>query len=238
MIGRGGSERVKVLRRLLLAVCLAGLAAGVWLVVGALASPAAPAAKTVASAAMIAVPAASVSVHDFVASAGPVELDALEVSVAAYQACVRAGVCPLHVTAADSNDALESVRGSSTDCVGGGLKQPEEPINCVDFAAAEAYCRWVGKRLPTRDEWWVALAPRHREAFRDVHRARERKGAYWAEWTSTPVTIDGRWSAVPALRHIMLYRVDAAYGDRMGEPYVRATAVADRSSDLGFRCAR
>jgi sulfatase modifying factor 1 len=33
---------------------------------------------------------------------------------------------------------------------------PDEPAVHVTFDEAEAYCRWRGKRLPTRDEWIIA----------------------------------------------------------------------------------
>ncbi len=225
------------LRRLLLVVCAVGFAAGLWLVVGALLPVSAPAAPSASPAEVIKVPAGSASVHGFGASARPFEIDALEVSVAEYQACVRAAACPLHVTAANADSTLEVTRGLSTGCVGGGTTAPDEPINCVDYAAAEAFCKWAGKRLPTREEWWVAFAVRHREAFQELHRKRARRGTFWAEWTSTPVTIEGR-STVEALRHTIAYQSSAANEDRLGQLYIRTAAVADRSSDLGFRCAR
>jgi serine/threonine-protein kinase len=31
--------------------------------------------------------------------------------------------------------------------------EADHPINCVDFAAAEAFCKSAGKRLPTEVEW-------------------------------------------------------------------------------------
>lgn len=235
---------MKLLRRLLLVICAIGFAAGVWLAVVALLPPSAPevTASLPASGAvpddMIAVAAASVSAERHSAAAGPVEIDALEVSVAAYQACVRAGACPLHVTAAGANIELEWARGLSTGCAGGGLNAPEEPINCVDYAAAEAYCKWVGKRLPTSDEWWVAFAPRHREAFQELHRKRARRSMAWAEWTSTPVTLDGDRRAENILRRTVTFRPETAPADRVGQPAISRAALGDRSSDLGFRCAR
>jgi formylglycine-generating enzyme required for sulfatase activity len=75
-------------------------------------------------------------------------LDRTEVSVAAYGACVRAGAC-------SEPDAYRHERG--TRRIFCNWKHPEgratHPINCVDHSQAEAYCAWLGKRLPTEQEW-------------------------------------------------------------------------------------
>jgi len=67
------------------------------------------------------------------------------VTVEAYQACVDDGAC-------------EPGRAASEepDCNMGAAGRQEHPINCVNGSQAVAYCAWVGKRLPTEDEWKFA----------------------------------------------------------------------------------
>lgn len=69
------------------------------------------------------------------------ELQRTEVTVAAYQACVRAGVC--------TPGALPRGEGCSRGVAG----REQHPVDCLTRAEAEAYCRFVGGRLPTVAEW-------------------------------------------------------------------------------------
>jgi formylglycine-generating enzyme required for sulfatase activity len=69
-------------------------------------------------------------------------IDRTEVTVGAYRACVTAGSCgrPERASAACTFDAGD----------------PDLPISCVHWRDADAYCRFVGKRLPTEREWEYA----------------------------------------------------------------------------------
>lgn len=41
-------------------------------------------------------------------------------------------------------------------CNLGAPNKSRHPMNCVDFAAAERFCQWIGGRLPTSPEWRYA----------------------------------------------------------------------------------
>jgi formylglycine-generating enzyme required for sulfatase activity len=71
-------------------------------------------------------------------------LDVTEATVGAYRACVLAGAC--------TDAGLDEPGCNWTEPT-----RTEHPINCVTFEQAASYCRWVGKRLPTDEEWEVAL---------------------------------------------------------------------------------
>jgi len=78
-------------------------------------------------------------------------LDKTEVTVADYAACVRQGKC-------SEPEAYRNERGDFRICC--NWRHPEgrqrHPVNCVDFTQAAAFCAWVGKRLPTEEEWEYA----------------------------------------------------------------------------------
>ncbi len=76
-------------------------------------------------------------------------IDRHEVTVAQYQACVRAGAC--------------TQPGDDPECNWQHAERAQHPITCVDWGQARTYCEWVGKRLPTEAEWEKAArgaAPR------------------------------------------------------------------------------
>ena len=68
-------------------------------------------------------------------------IDAIEVRVYDYMACVDAGVCDFDTPA------------SGTDRCNYCQQRLDHPMNHVDWDEANTYCEWLGKRLPTEAEW-------------------------------------------------------------------------------------
>ena len=83
-------------------------------------------------------------------------IDQTEVTWAAWDTCVLAGQC------VEAKEHCESPTDGD---------RSKQPVTCVAWAEARAYCSWAGGRLPTEAEWEKA--------------ARGTEGATWA-WGSAP----------------------------------------------------
>ena len=80
------------------------------------------------------------------------EIDATEVTVARYRACVEAKGCSAENLDLPSTGEQEQPELKWT-CNWGQPDRDRHPINCVSWEAAVAYCKWAKKRLPTPREW-------------------------------------------------------------------------------------
>lgn len=82
-------------------------------------------------------------------------LDRTEVSVADYRKCVSAGGCK----------APEDIALNKGGCNYQATDREDHPMNCVYHDEAAAYCKSVGKRLPTLEEWELAAAGPENRVF-------------------------------------------------------------------------
>ena len=80
-------------------------------------------------------PAVTVSVPAFA-------IDAREITVAQYRACVKTGKC----TAPKTHQQNQYCNYAATE-------RDDHPVNCIDWVDAEKYCATQGKRLPWEAEW-------------------------------------------------------------------------------------
>lgn len=82
--------------------------------------------------------------------------DVMEVSVAAYQLCVDDRVCLAPYSTPLGADVGSQGLPAGLLCNGLDPAKATHPVNCVDHIQAATFCAWLGRRLPTQDEWLYA----------------------------------------------------------------------------------
>ncbi|MCK9523666.1 MAG: SUMF1/EgtB/PvdO family nonheme iron enzyme [Proteobacteria bacterium] len=77
-----------------------------------------------------------------------------EVTVHQYRQCVDAGAC----TEPDTNGIGAGCDAATTGYAISWIQPRNEnhALNCVSWSQADAYCRWLGGRLPSESEWEYA----------------------------------------------------------------------------------
>ncbi len=88
-------------------------------------------------------------------------IDASEVTARRFKACVNAGGC----RGADTPLGIDDVATWKPLCNLGRANAQNHPANCVTYSQADAYCTWLGKRLPSEAEWLLAAAGPNKNAY-------------------------------------------------------------------------
>jgi formylglycine-generating enzyme required for sulfatase activity len=99
----------------------------------------------------------AVSRIDVTVAVKPFLIDATEVTVGMYSACVGARRCTPATTVAWAGITPSERQRERRNCNHDRSDRSHHPVNCVSSYQAQEYCAAAGKRLPTQEEWeWAA----------------------------------------------------------------------------------
>jgi serine/threonine-protein kinase len=195
----------------------------------------------------------------------PFYLDRQEVTVRRFAECTLARACINRRLQGPTVEAPELPRSAS--CNWHQVGREDHPMNCVSFAQAESYCRWRSARLPSEAEWVRAArgddarrlpwgnepASCDRTVMADADGEGCGRGTSWTAGTRPEdVSAFGALDLGGNLREWVADAADASGATRLvkGGGYAdtdpshlqidarRASAPSERSSQVGFRCAR
>jgi formylglycine-generating enzyme required for sulfatase activity len=126
------------------------------------------------------------------------------------------------------------------------------PVRGIDHATAKAYCAWLGKRLPTEDEWEFAARGPSRRIFPWGDRVEEAPGAHtmrlWPAAKQSAATVGPRgfgglvWEWAEGARDAKAILRGPSY--LVALPFYQRLATRERANpaeareDIGIRCAR
>lgn len=126
------------------------------------------------------------------------------------------------------------------------------PVRGIDRATAKAYCAWLGKRLPTEDEWEFAARGPSRRIFPWGDRVEEAPGAHavrlWPAAKQSAATVGPGgfgglvWEWAESARDAKPILRGPSY--LVALPFYQRLATRERANpaeareDIGIRCAR
>lgn len=112
----------------------------------------------------------------------PYWMDEQEVTVADYRRCVQAQACTHPVVGVGVGGRV---------CSYGQTGMDQYPVTCITKMQAEAFCAWLGRRLPTETEWeYAALGTNGMSGQRRVFAMAVTSKTCWDKGHLCPTAMD------------------------------------------------